>query len=480
MESGRPRGFVFVTYNSTDKVNSAINSLNGVDLDGRNIRDHMDGGFMKDGFFASINVGAWWWWYTLLHRNKSEEQAYVSAWWNLGLSFVWSQFKTKSAKMIEEVERAKDEGEGNFKPRNKLFHLRYSGKYYFRRRLPMSMDSTENMMPAGETIAPEAPSGYQLAPRSDIATLLTGPPGFSPPGSLVKKKKKRGRPRKYDPDGVVASGGGGESGRTLSPIPISASVPPTSEIKFGESGGSGGNLLGEKKKVKMSSSETKPRHGYGSMNLGDRISSGGSFTPHMVTVNPGEDVTSKIISFTKDGPRSICILSALGVISHVTLRHASSSVGTVTYEGRFEILSLSGSFTPDEFGGVLSQETNMSITLSSPDGRVVGGQLGGPLTAAGPVQVVVASFLPHIGSPIEPKPKKQKAIINPLTPALPSTESRADVDHQNLNEHARERPMAGNTNSTPTRNFQLEKCMTASVHDWRRAATDMNVSLNED
>ncbi|KAI3805688.1 hypothetical protein L1987_28278 [Smallanthus sonchifolius] len=113
MESGRPRGFVFVTYNYTDVVNGAIDYLNGVDLDGRNIRvsvaeahkcisfkklkeesdayceavttyifyDHTDGGFMKDGFFASINVGIWWWWYTLLHRNKSKEQAYVSAWW---------------------------------------------------------------------------------------------------------------------------------------------------------------------------------------------------------------------------------------------------------------------------------------------------------------------------------------------------------------------------------------------------------------
>ncbi|KAI3784102.1 hypothetical protein L1987_43194 [Smallanthus sonchifolius] len=38
MESGRPRGFVFVTYNSTDEGNSTIDSLNGVDLDGRNIR----------------------------------------------------------------------------------------------------------------------------------------------------------------------------------------------------------------------------------------------------------------------------------------------------------------------------------------------------------------------------------------------------------------------------------------------------------
>ena len=37
-ESGRSRGFGFVTYSSADEVNSAIDSLNGVDLDGRNIR----------------------------------------------------------------------------------------------------------------------------------------------------------------------------------------------------------------------------------------------------------------------------------------------------------------------------------------------------------------------------------------------------------------------------------------------------------
>ncbi|KAJ9539512.1 hypothetical protein OSB04_032245 [Centaurea solstitialis] len=343
---------------------------------------------------------------------------------------------------------------------------------------PIIMDSRENMMPAVETIAPEAPTSYQLAPRNDSSNsnLLIGPPGFSPmsggiPSSLIKKK--RGRPRKYGPDGVVA--GGGESARTLSPIPISASAPPASatysDIKFGEGeGSSGGYMVEKKKKGKMNSSETKPKLAYGSTNLGDKISSGGSFTPHMVTVNPGEDVTSKIISFTKDGPRSICILSALGVISHVTLRHASSSGGTVTYEGRFEILSLSGSFTP-EVGGVLSQESKMSIALSSPDGRVVGGQLGGLLTAAGPVQVVVASFLPNIGSPIEPKPKKSKTMVKPSSPTPGPTEPHAtNIDQPKFKENVHD-------GSTATRNFQLENC---TVHDWRRAATDMNVSLSED
>ncbi|XP_060176541.1 29 kDa ribonucleoprotein B, chloroplastic-like [Lycium barbarum] len=37
-DSGRSRGFGFVTYSSAKEVNNAIDSLNGVDLDGRSIR----------------------------------------------------------------------------------------------------------------------------------------------------------------------------------------------------------------------------------------------------------------------------------------------------------------------------------------------------------------------------------------------------------------------------------------------------------
>lgn len=40
----------------------------------------------------------------------------------------------------------------------------------------------------------------------------------------------------------------------------------------------------------------------------------------------------KVISFSQQGPRAICILSANGVISSVTLRHPDSSGGTLTYE----------------------------------------------------------------------------------------------------------------------------------------------------
>ena len=45
-----------------------------------------------------------------------------------------------------------------------------------------------------------------------------------------------------------------------------------------------------------------------------------------------QDVSSKIMSFSQNGPGAVCILSANGAISNVTLRQAATSGGTVTYE----------------------------------------------------------------------------------------------------------------------------------------------------
>jgi hypothetical protein len=38
------------------------------------------------------------------------------------------------------------------------------------------------------------------------------------------------------------------------------------------------------------------------------------------------------MSFSQNGPRAVCILSANGAISNVTLRQPATSGGTVTYE----------------------------------------------------------------------------------------------------------------------------------------------------
>ncbi|ESR58483.1 hypothetical protein CICLE_v10021116mg [Citrus x clementina] len=203
---------------------------------------------------------------------------------------------------------------------------------------------------------------------------------------------------------------------------------------------------------------------------------GTNFTPHVITINAGEDVMMKVISFSQQGPRAICILSANGVISNVTLRQPDSSGGTLTYEGRFEILSLSGSFMLTESQGTRSRSGGMSVSLASPDGRVVGGAVAGLLVAAGPVQVVVGSFLP--GNQQEQKPKKQKAESIPaiVTPApsivgvipVNNAEKEGTDGHRQQNSS----PLKPNTASSP---FRRDNWPT--IQEPINSTTDINISL---
>jgi hypothetical protein len=59
----------------------------------------------------------------------------------------------------------------------------------------------------------------------------------------------------------------------------------------------------------------------------------------------------------------------------------------VYFQGRFEILSLSGSYTLSDNSGMRTREGGLSVSLAGPDGRVIGGAVAGLLTAAGPIQV---------------------------------------------------------------------------------------------
>ncbi|KAL4326429.1 hypothetical protein GQ457_11G001000 [Hibiscus cannabinus] len=317
-------------------------------------------------------------------------------------------------------------------------------------------------------IGAEAPSVYHMAPRTENADQIAGgltavdvpPVSVGLTGSM--EKKKRGRPRKYGPDGTMA--------RALSPMPISSSVPPVA----GEfsSGGKQGRGRG-------SGYQIKHHKGIEMENLGELAgtSVGTNFAPHIITVDPGEDVTMKVISFSQQGLRAICILSATGVISNVTLRQPNSSGGTLTYEGRFEILSLSGSFMPTETQGTRSRSGGMSVSLASPDGRVVGGGVAGLLIAASPVQVVVGSFLP--GNRHDQKSKKQRnksipdaAAPNPNMVGEPplngEKEDGIGIQHPQQNSNTLKQNFG-------TASFRTENW--ANIQEPRNSATDINISL---
>lgn len=223
-------------------------------------------------------------------------------------------------------------------------------------------------------------------------------------------KKRRGRPRKYEPNS-------GEASLGFVPGPPSYTVSQPSGGDGGGSGGGGGASPTVKRmRGRPSGSSNRPK-------LQALGSTGVGFTPHILTVSTGEDVSSKIMAFSQNGPRAVCVLSANGAISNVTLRQAATSGGTVTYEGRFEILSLSGSFLLLENNGHRSRTGGLSVSLSAPDGNVLGGCVAGLLIAASPVQIVVGSFIPdgqkeHVGqmelaSPALPRVAPSHVLTSP-------------------------------------------------------------------
>lgn len=263
-------------------------------------------------------------------------------------------------------------------------------------RLAYTADGTAIYKPiSSSSSAPQPPPTYLGGGGGSIATGdgSTASAAVPPHGLNINVgepvKKKRGRPRKYGPDGLA-----------LTSLATAASVSSSSPTAgTGHLAPSGSADAKKKPKGRPPGSSKK-------LQMGVLGSAGTGFTPHIITVMAGEDVSSKIMSLSQHGSRAICILSANGAISNVTLRQPATSGGTVTYEGRFEILSLSGSFLLSESGGQRSRTGGLSVSLAGPDGRVLGGGVAGLLMAASPVQVVVGSFIPVV--------KKESKQINPI------------------------------------------------------------------
>ncbi|KAE8736473.1 65-kDa microtubule-associated protein 3-like [Hibiscus syriacus] len=183
-------------------------------------------------------------------------------------------------------------------------------------------------MPGVTMEGDEGPRGYNVAPLRENPTPYVGPTVSPPPASEMKKK--RGRPRKHAPGGSLAI--------TLSPMPISSSVPLAGEFPAWKQGrGRPVDSVKKSHKFELESS------------AGDKIAyfAGANFTPQIITVNAGE--------------------------------------------GRFEILSLSGSFIPTSNGVTKSRSGGMSISLAGPDGRVLGGGLAGLLVSYGGVMPIFTS-----------------------------------------------------------------------------------------
>ncbi|KAL8099815.1 AT-hook motif nuclear-localized protein 14-like [Apium graveolens] len=208
------------------------------------------------------------------------------------------------------------------------------------------------------TTAVSSPANNGILPNSPRMVY----PHSVPPPALETVRRKRGRPRKYGtPEQAAAA-------KRMS------SAASTSVKKDAAVGGGGGGSSSSGKKAQ----------------LGSLGSAGQGFIPHIITVAAGEDVGQKIMFFMQQSKRELCVLSASGSISNASLRQPATFGGSITYEGRFDIISLSGSYIHTEMGG---RSGGLSVCLSSTDGQIIGGGVAGPLTAAGPIQVIVGAFL---------------------------------------------------------------------------------------
>ncbi|XP_024464919.1 AT-hook motif nuclear-localized protein 1 [Populus trichocarpa] len=259
---------------------------------------------------------------------------------------------------------------------------------------PIIITTKDHDPPGNQVVHKVGTSGsdHTLEPNN-LGGGGTGCSGGSGSESVVENtlKRKRGRPRKYD------AGANLVSSPPLSPPPgLSSSLSSCEKRVRGRPRGSG--------KLQLLAS------------LGGFAAetAGGSFTPHVVPVHTGEDIVTKLLVFSQKGARAVCILSATGVVSSVIMRQPGSSGGILRYDGPFEILSLSGSFTFSKTGGSNRKNGMLSISLAKPNGRVFGGGVAGSLIAAGPIQLIIASFKQNIGKEI----KRRQSADPPTAPSL--------------------------------------------------------------
>ncbi|KAM7277949.1 hypothetical protein ACFE04_005083 [Oxalis oulophora] len=246
-----------------------------------------------------------------------------------------------------------------------------STPYYIHGGFPTSQQQQQQQQPPATTLQ-QSPPGfrhYQTNPNhasSDPSFSHhhpTFPHATSNLGLLTEPvKKKRGRPRKYAPQGVDLG---------CSPLPVrpkasSESGSPSQKRTKGRPPGTG-------RKQQLAAL------GY-------------AFAPHVICIERGEDIVEKLLTFSQQRPRALCIMSGTGTISSGTLRQPGTMTPTVSFEGNFDILCFSGSYLVAEEGSPHSRTGGISASLSTHDGHVIGGGVA-KLIAAGPVQVVVCSFV---------------------------------------------------------------------------------------
>ncbi|KAG9445340.1 hypothetical protein H6P81_016680 [Aristolochia fimbriata] len=158
----------------------------------------------------------------------------------------------------------------------------------------------------------------------------------------------------------------------------------SSRDQAGSGGGEGGDQITRRPRGRPAGSKNKPKPP-----IIITRDSANALRAHVMEVASGCDVGESVATFARRRQRGVCILSGTGTVTNVTLRQPAAPGAIVTLHGRFEILSLSGSFLPPP---APPAATGLTIYLAGGQGQVVGGSVVGALVASGPVVIMAASF----------------------------------------------------------------------------------------
>nr|XP_043607957.1 AT-hook motif nuclear-localized protein 23-like [Erigeron canadensis] len=209
------------------------------------------------------------------------------------------------------------------------------------------------------------------------------------------------------------------------------------ELVSPNSGGGGGDIVGRRPRGRPAGSKNKPKPP-----VIITRESANTLRAHILEIANGCDVFDCIATYARRRQRGICILSGSGIVTNVSLRQPAAAGSVVALHGRFEILSLSGSFLPPP---APPGATSLTIFLAGGQGQVVGGNVVGELTAAGPVIVIASSFtnVAYERLPLEDDEAEVGGGMQAQQQAVSQTDAGAGAGGINSNNNAYPDPSSG-------------------------------------
>ncbi|PWA82730.1 hypothetical protein CTI12_AA175310 [Artemisia annua] len=117
-------------------------------------------------------------------------------------------------------------------------------------------------------------------------------------------------------------------------------------------------------------------------------------SPYVLELPAGVDIVETVNSYCRTRNMALCILTGSGTVTNVTLRQPTTTPpASVTFHGRFDILSISATVIP-AVSPSAPFANGFTISLAGPQGQIVGGAVSGQLISGGTSTESMSMYLP--------------------------------------------------------------------------------------